>query len=118
MKKIFEQGETSSMLRMVEDQVSRILASITTMTNEIQVEVKHDSMEYFQQVKRLLKSLTNSILEKVPHTNMLQRVSKISTGKRVHLVHILPCPLMISNEGVDANMHQFNLISLDPVQLD
>ena len=70
-KQVFKQGEARSTPRMMEDQVIWILVMITTVTNESQVEVKKHLTRYFHQVKGLLQSLMNDILEKVPHMDVL-----------------------------------------------
>ena len=113
MKRIFKQGEEINTPKMEEDQVSCILAVITNATNETQEEVKKHSTQFFQQVNGLLQSLTNPILEKVPQTDVLQRATEISTGKRVLLVYIPPCALVTRSEDVDATMQQFDVITLD-----
>ena len=57
------------------------------------------------------------ILEKVPESNVLQRISELSTGKWVQIVQILLRVLKTSSEDVDASLQQFQKIALDVNEL-
>ena len=66
-----EQGEVRNTPNMEDDQASHILVMITTATTESQVQLEQHSTKYFHQVKGLLQSLMNVILEKVPQVDVL-----------------------------------------------
>ena len=66
---------------------------ITTVTSEIQEEVKKHSTKFFQQVKGLLQSLTNDVLEKVPQFDVMQREEEICMEKMMRIVQIPPWAL-------------------------
>ena len=75
---------------MTRDQVTHILTTITIATTMSEVQLKQNSTELFHEVKNLLQSLTNAVLEKVPKMDVLQRVSELCTRKRVRIMQIPP----------------------------
>ena len=87
MKRRFEQGEGSSIAGISNEQVNKVVVTITTMTNENTVKITQHTTRYFHQVIGLLQMQTNTVLEtREPHVGVLQRASKVCMGRKVWLV--------------------------------
>ena len=84
------------------------------MTSEIQAKVTQQGMGYFHQVKGLLQSLSNTILEKrVLQKDEPQREIEVSIGKKVWMIKI-PSQVLTPWDGdSDATLHKFDLINLN-----